>query len=54
MLTELKGHLDAVGMQFGYIQRPVETAPSPSAGGASGLTPEQIKQLMEAQGQAQE
>lgn len=54
MLTELKGHLDAVGMQFGYIQRPIETAPNPSAGGASGLTPEQIKQLMEAQGQGQE
>ena len=54
MLTELKGHLDAVGMQFGYIQRPIETAPNPPAGGASGLTPEQIKQLMEAQGQGQE
>lgn len=46
LYTDLKGHLDALGAQFGYIARP-QTAPSaPSSG---GLTPEQIRQMMEAQ-----
>lgn len=50
MLNDLKGHLDALGMQYGYIEKPALQAPSmPNGGGGPQLTPEQIRQMMEAQ-----
>lgn len=47
MLTDLKGHLDALGAQFGYIARP-KTAPT--VPNSVGLSPEQIRQMVEEQG----
>lgn len=51
LAEDLKGHLDAVAIQFGYLQRTEEVnMPSaPTGGGDGGLTPEQIKELMDAQ-----
>lgn len=47
---DMEGHLNALDIQFGYASRtmPSATAPAP---GNSGYTPEQIKQMIEAQGQ---
>lgn len=49
---DLKAHLDAVGMKYGYIEKPAQKM-SPQGGGEMQLTPEQIKMLMEQQGGAQ-
>ncbi len=54
MARDLEGHLNALAMQFGYQSRSaVQAAPSAPSGGAGngGYTPEQIKQMIEAQGQ---
>ena len=45
---DLKGHLDAVGMRYNFVEKPVQTMPQ--GGGDMQLTPEQIKMLMEQQG----
>lgn len=47
---DLKNHLDAVGMKFGFIERPAATSPGGNGGGMQ-LTPEQIQMMMEQQGQ---
>jgi len=47
-LEDLKGHLDAVGMRYGFIEKPAQQA-APAAGGGTQLTPEQIQQMMQQQ-----
>lgn len=49
-LNDLKEHIDAVGMKFGYIERPAQNMKMPN-GGEMQLTPEQIQMLMQQQGQ---
>ena len=46
-VKELKNHLDAVAMKFGFLARPAQAAPA--QGGMNSLTPEQIQQLMQSQ-----
>jgi hypothetical protein len=45
-INDLKGHVEAVGMKYGFIERP-KSAPE----GQMQLTPEQIQELMKMQGQ---
>jgi hypothetical protein len=49
VFNDFKGHLDAVGMMYGIVGRPVEQLNNPAGGGMQSLTPEQIQQLMDAQ-----
>lgn len=52
LARELEGHLNALAIQFGYQARTPQkqAAPAmPSNGAAGGYTPEQIKQMIEAQ-----
>ncbi|MCE3295857.1 MAG: hypothetical protein K0R65_1571 [Crocinitomicaceae bacterium] len=46
---DLKGHLDAVGMRFGVIEKPAQQTMPGNGGGANQLTPEQIQMLMQQQ-----
>jgi hypothetical protein len=48
-LNDLKGHIDAVAMKFGFLEKPVQQQ---MPGGEQGmqLTPEQIQMLMQQQG----
>lgn len=46
-VDDLKGHIDAVAMKYGFIQKPVTKGPG--NGGAQSLTPEQIQMLMDQQ-----
>lgn len=49
-MKNLKGHLDAVGMRFGFIEKPAQQLNSPQGGGSGiQLTPEQIRMMMEQQ-----
>ena len=46
-VDDLKGHIDAVAMKYGFIQKPATKGPG--NGGAQSLTPEQIQMLMDQQ-----
>jgi hypothetical protein len=48
-LNDLKGHIDAVAMKYGFLEKPVQQQ---MPGGEQGmqLTPEQIQMLMQQQG----
>lgn len=46
---DFKGHADAVGMEYGFIQKPVQKAPAGGPGGGINMTPEQFQQMMDAQ-----
>jgi hypothetical protein len=48
MMNDLKGHIDAVGIQFGYIARQAAEQQTPNSS-STQLTPEQIRQMMEQQ-----
>lgn len=49
----LKAHLDAVGMKYQFIERPVMKMPQGGKDGMPALSPEQIQQMMKLQQQAQ-
>ncbi|MBI2257424.1 MAG: DUF2723 domain-containing protein [Flavobacteriia bacterium] len=46
-IQELKAHLDAIAMKYGFIEKPVSKVP----GSENKLTPEQIQELMKQAGQ---
>lgn len=46
ILRDLKGQLDAIGAQFGYVARPQSGAP---ANAGSGMTQEQFEEMMRSQ-----
>ncbi len=48
-VNELKAHLEAVAIKFGYLARPQMAAPQGAPQGGQQLTPEQIQQMMQAQ-----
>ena len=48
-VSELKAHLEAVAIKFGYLARPQMAAPQGAPQGGQQLSPEQIQQLMQAQ-----
>jgi flagellar biogenesis protein FliO len=48
-LNDLKGHIDAVGMKYGFIDKPVQQMKTPGGDQGMQLTPEQIQMLMQQQ-----
>ncbi len=51
-MNDLKAHIDAVAMHYGFIEKPKQQMQMPSGGGAGmQLTPEQIQEMMNQQGQ---
>lgn len=48
VFREFKGHIDAVGMQYGIVGRPVDQLNN-LGGGQQSLTPEQIQMMMDQQ-----
>jgi hypothetical protein len=50
-IAELKGHVEAVAMKYGFMEKPKTQMPTQGGEGGMQLTPEQIQELMQQQGQ---